>query len=292
MSQENTEVVRRLLAGYGRDGPMEVPALVEGVWASHGDYYPVEKFPESRPCHGVEEIARFLSEFQQAWERHEFEVKALTPVRDDRVMVRASLVAEGRGSGLSLQGELFLCFSLRHGRIFREEDHLTLPGALRALGLSGKTLEAAGLSESAMSQGNLEASRVYFDEIARSSQAGLDPEATGSKLAKFWDPEIEFDMSESPVLDLGGVYRGIESCRRLWEEWFAAWETLEFEYELVEAGDRVVALIDLLMRGRSTGIEVPLGKHAFVTTFKDGLMVHSKLHMSQSQALEAAGLRE
>ncbi|MGC1799612.1 MAG: hypothetical protein WA701_04430 [Solirubrobacterales bacterium] len=46
------------------------------------------------------------------------------------------------------------------------------------------------------------------------------------------------------------------------------------------------------MRGRSTGIEVSLGKHAFVTTFKDGLMVHTKLYMSQSEALEAAGLRE
>ena len=46
------------------------------------------------------------------------------------------------------------------------------------------------------------------------------------------------------------------------------------------------------MRGRSTGIEVSLGKHAWVTTFKDGLMVHTKLYMSQSEALEAAGLRE
>jgi hypothetical protein len=45
------------------------------------------------------------------------------------------------------------------------------------------------------------------------------------------------------------------------------------------------------MRGRSTGIEVPLGKHAFVSTFRDGLMVHSKLYMSQSEALEASGYR-
>jgi hypothetical protein len=62
-------------------------------------------------------------------------------------LVRASLAAAGRGSGLNLQGELFHCFWLRHGRIFRAEDHLTLPGALHALGLSGQTLEAAGLSE-------------------------------------------------------------------------------------------------------------------------------------------------
>jgi hypothetical protein len=57
------------------------------------------------------------------------------------------LMAEGKESGLSLEGDMFHCFWLRHGRIFRQEDHLTLPGALRALGLQGETLEAVGLSE-------------------------------------------------------------------------------------------------------------------------------------------------
>lgn len=67
---------------------------------------------------------------------------------------------------------------------------------------------------------------------------------------------------------------------------------LEFEYELIGAGDRVVQLIDLRMRGRSTGIEVPFGKLAWITTFRDGLMAHTKLYMSQAEALEAAGLSE
>jgi hypothetical protein len=46
------------------------------------------------------------------------------------------------------------------------------------------------------------------------------------------------------------------------------------------------------MRGRSTGIEVPLGKYAHVYTFKNGLIVHWKLYESQSEALEAVGLSE
>jgi hypothetical protein len=143
-----------------------------------------------------------------------------------------------------------------------------------------------------MSQENVELSRVYHDEIVRVSQEGLDPEATVSKMAEFWDPEVEYDMSESPILDIGGVYRGITACRQLWREWFAAWETLLFEYELVDAGDRVAVLLDLRLRGRSTGIEVPFGKHAFVSTFRDGLVVHAKLFMSQSEALETLGLTE
>jgi hypothetical protein len=49
-------------------------------------------------------------------------------------------------------------------------------------------------------------------------------------------------------------------------------------------------LLDLHMRGRSTGIEMPFGKFAWVSTFRDGLVVHVKLYMSQSETLEAAGL--
>jgi hypothetical protein len=57
------------------------------------------------------------------------------------------VAAEGRESGLKLEGDLHHCLWLRNGRLLRVEDHLTLAGALRALGLDGDTLEAAGLSE-------------------------------------------------------------------------------------------------------------------------------------------------
>jgi hypothetical protein len=143
-----------------------------------------------------------------------------------------------------------------------------------------------------MSRENVERARAYLDGIAHSSEEGLDPEAATAKMAEFWHPQVEWDMSEVPVFDLAGVYRGPGAGRQLWREWFAAWDTLDFEYELIDAGERVVMLIDLRMRGRSTGIEVPLGKHAFVVTFRDGLMIHSKLYMSQSEALAAVGVRD
>jgi len=132
-----------------------------------------------------------------------------------------------------------------------------------------------------MSQANVELLREVFEVfLAGKSQFGLE-------LA---DPEIEWDSSELPVPDISGVYRGKEAVREFWRQWLAAWDTVQFEYELVDAGDRVVALIDQRMRGRSTGIEVPFGKYAHVYTFKDGLIVHLKLFMSQSKALESVGL--
>jgi hypothetical protein len=138
MSQENVEIIRDFLAGRY--------ATAE-IWDPHGDYYPVAKFPESRPCHGPAEIARFFRDFEQAWEHVEITIQGTTPIGDDRVLVSATIAGAGRESGLELQSEIFYCFWLRHGRIFREEDHLTLRGALRAVGLTGDTLEAAGLRE-------------------------------------------------------------------------------------------------------------------------------------------------
>ena len=142
-----------------------------------------------------------------------------------------------------------------------------------------------------MSQENLEQLRASI-EAFRAGTSESDREGMLTKIAELWDPDIEMDTSEVPVLDISGVYRGKEEVRQLWREWLSAWDALEFEYELVGAGDRVVQLIELRMRGRSTGIEMPFGKTAWAYTFRDGLVVHQKLYMSHAEALEAAGLSE
>jgi ketosteroid isomerase-like protein len=134
-----------------------------------------------------------------------------------------------------------------------------------------------------MSRENVERMRVIHEAfLAGKSEFG----------AELLDPEIEWDVSESPVFDMRGVFRGPEGVQQFWREWLAAWETVQFEYELLDAGDCVVALVDQRMRGRSTGIELPFGKYAAVYTFRDGLIVHYKFDLSQSEALEAVGLSE
>jgi ketosteroid isomerase-like protein len=107
--------------------------------------------------------------------------------------------------------------------------------------------------------------------------------------AELLDPDVEWDASDV-VFDLGGVHHGAEAARQYWREWLAAWETVQFEYELIEVGDRVLALIDQRMRGRSSGIEVPIGKYAHIYTFRDGLIVHWKIYMNQAEALKAVGV--
>jgi SnoaL-like domain len=143
-----------------------------------------------------------------------------------------------------------------------------------------------------MSEENVEIWRENLEGQLAALAAGTSPEATISEMAKIWDPEIELDASIAAVLDLKRLYRGADQVRQFWQEWFSAWETVQYDYELLDAGERVVMLLDLKMRGRTTRIELPFGKFAWVSTFKDGMVVHVKLYMSQAEALKAAGLSE
>ena len=146
MSQENAETVRRWLAARSASSEETLAAIAE-FFDPDVDYYPVRKFPEAQPRHGLDESSQFLAEYLDAYSRYEWAIQELITVGDDRVLACTNLRAEGRGSGMKLEGDLYQCYWLRHGRFFRVEDHLTLPGALRALGLTGQTLEAAGLRE-------------------------------------------------------------------------------------------------------------------------------------------------
>jgi hypothetical protein len=104
-----------------------------------------------------------------------------------------------------------------------------------------------------------------------------------------WDPDIELDCPET-LPDIGGVYKGREAVLGWWGEWLAAWEVVKFDYQLIDAGEQVVALVDQRMRGRSSGIEIGMGKYAHILTFRNGLLIRWKFYLRQSEALEAAGL--
>jgi hypothetical protein len=147
MSEENVEVVRAAIEALARSRPEEMAEGVERTWDPDGDFHPPQKFLESRPCHGREEISRYYANWRATWDRLEHEIREIAPVGDDRVLAHTTVSGEGRESGAKLEGDLYICRWLPHGRTFREEHHLTVAGALRVLGLEGEGLEAAGLSE-------------------------------------------------------------------------------------------------------------------------------------------------
>jgi hypothetical protein len=135
--EENVAIVRRMTEGVrsfwaGESSWMEA---VGRFFDRDIDYYPVRKWPESRPCHGLEDLDRFFGAMSEGWGGMDWEVLAIEPVGDDRVLSSVNLRGAGRGSGLEISGDVYFCYWLRGGRIFRQEDHLTEAGARRGLGL-------------------------------------------------------------------------------------------------------------------------------------------------------------
>jgi ketosteroid isomerase-like protein len=135
MSEENVEIVRRYFEAPNKGDPVQAAKDAGDFWEPNGDYYPAARFPEAAPCHGGDEVVAFLTDFLSAWDSYAYEVVDVRAVGDDRVLMHGRIKAEGRASGLAIEGDVYHCMWMRHGRFIRQEDHLTDRAALEALGL-------------------------------------------------------------------------------------------------------------------------------------------------------------
>jgi ketosteroid isomerase-like protein len=103
--------------------------------------------------------------------------------------------------------------------------------------------------------------------------------------------DVEHDWSRS-VGPYQGIYRGREEIRRFWISFRDAVDELTFEVEdTIDAGEHVVALVRVHVRGRGSGVQVAArGPH--VWTFRDGKVIRFRLFQEKAEALEAVGLQE
>jgi ketosteroid isomerase-like protein len=278
MSRENVDVVRRWFEALNRGG-WDAPDLISDFWDPAGDYYPVRKFPEARPRHGIDEISEFFAQISDAWSRVVAEIEDLTEVGDDRILVRAALQSEGRGSGLNLEGNLYYCFWLRHGRFFRVEDHLTLAGALHAFGFEAETLEAIGLRP------NVEIVRGIYDAVAR--RDAVAP-------FELYADDIVFDLSAARRSNLmtKPVYHGHEGFRQAWRESLSVFGEVDFEVpELIPVGDKVLGVVLEHVVGRTSGAPVDT-THFAVWTLAGGKVTRLQVFDDRTEAERAAGLAD
>jgi ketosteroid isomerase-like protein len=104
-------------------------------------------------------------------------------------------------------------------------------------------------------------------------------------------PDFELDFSESLGPDQG-IYKGEDGVRKLFEAYWAAFESLSIEAEeFIDAGAEVVAVVRVRGRGRESGVDVDArGPH--IWSFRDGKVVGFMLYQDMEEALEAVGLSE
>jgi ketosteroid isomerase-like protein len=144
-------------------------------------------------------------------------------------------------------------------------------------------MSAGGGILAAMSRENIEVVRTIYDAVGRRDVA------TPFDL---YAEDIVWDLSawRPAELDPVRVYTGHEGVRKAWRDRLSAWSEVDYEVEeLVEAGDRVVAVIRDRQIGRSSGVPIEAA-HAAVWTLADGKVTRLQVFDERRQAFEAAGL--
>ena len=124
-----------------------------------------------------------------------------------------------------------------------------------------------------MSQANVEIIRRGYEHF----------EATGEIRAH---PELVWDVSNLGWPDQQ-IYLGPEGGMQFNAEWAAAWDDWELKaQDYIDAGDRVVVILNQRGRSKATGIPVEM-RFAQVWTLRDGQGIRMELYASVEEALEA-----
>jgi len=144
MSQENVEIVRDAFAviyrwasrtttgvpaGPGReraaeliDPNVEMHGTVGGLW-------------EGRVARGLPEILdSFMAEDLEAWEERRLDPQRF--LHTDDLVVVLNEYRRGKGSGIEVESETAVVFTVRQGRVIRVQGYLDQAAALEAAGLS------------------------------------------------------------------------------------------------------------------------------------------------------------
>ena len=88
------------------------------------------------------------------------------------------------------------------------------------------------------------------------------------------------------------VYSGPDGANQFNAEWADAWDDWRLEVEdFIDAGERVVAIVNQRGRSKATGIPVDM-RFAQVWSFRDGQAIRMQMYASVDEALEAVGLSE
>ena len=105
---------------------------------------------------------------------------------------------------------------------------------------------------------------------------------------EFLHPEIEWrGYTHIPE---SGTLAGRDQVRAWLERFLEAWEELDIELtDLIEGGDRIVALVRFRALGKGSGVRVEGGVDGHVWTVRDGRAVAVELYQGTREALEAVG---
>ena len=130
MSRENVEVVRRAFE-----------ALAAEDWVTLAEFFAEDceihdfDIPDADVYRGPEGVLDWLAHWDTAWENWSVHDLDLRAAGDHRVLALFRLVAKGRGSGLELNRQDGVVYTVDRGKLSRLEYYPTKAAALEAVGL-------------------------------------------------------------------------------------------------------------------------------------------------------------
>ena len=267
MSRENVESYRRAAAAWARgdlDAALafadEDAEIISRVFMLEGSY---------RGHEGVRRWWQDLHDSFPDWDAEVGEVRAL----GDATLAVLHVRAHGGESGAPVEETMWHLARWRNGQMVRLSSHNS----------EAEALEAAGLSGTAMSRGNVEVVRQVVEAINR-----RDADAFVATVS----PEVEWEdavfWTESPR-----TFRGRAGVRDWLNQILEPWESVHLDAEEVTdvSDGRFVVGFAFTARGKESGVETQLRFWALCWV-ADGTITRREVFHERAEALEAAGLRE
>ena len=267
MSRENVERIRR---AYVASDPLA--ALAEHS-APDVEFDLTAVYPDQPVFRGIDEARRYRD--ASPWGTSQrFAPERFFDVDDERVLVFVQGTAMGGESGVPVEAQPAHEFTIRDGLLVRFKVYLDRAEALKA----------AGLSERTVSCENVEVARRLI-ELNRSD----DLEAGIEAVLSLADPNCEWTSLLAALEP--GRYRGHHGLRSYFNDLADSWEEWRNEVEeLVQVGeDTVVATVRFQGVGRSSGVAVET-RFGLVLVLSDRKLLRGRAYPSREEALEAAGL--
>ena len=135
-------------------------------------------------------------------------------------------------------------------------------------------------------------SRLRRYLVARRTCQGFQAVGRGDLdllLAVYHDHVVTtFESVDGWPPDLVGSHEGKDAFRRVWESWSELWEELRVEpRELVDFGDRLLVTVDMVGRGRSSGVQTEV-RYYDLYVLRDGLISQHRMFRNRDAAFAAA----
>jgi ketosteroid isomerase-like protein len=127
--QENVDTVRRLIAAFNRQDEDAVLELVDPGIEFHS------ALVEKQTYRGYAGVRQYLESLDAAWSEWRTEEDRFLAADEDHVLHLYRIVGLGKGSGVPVQQDLAVLWTLRAGRVLRGETFLDQADGLDAAGV-------------------------------------------------------------------------------------------------------------------------------------------------------------